>query len=451
MRIRKVCLLFLFIFLYSCDIEKPKYTLNVEDQNKQKTSKAKNIIIMIADGCGFNHIEAANYFQKGKLNSQSYENFPVYFPVSTSPALSGKFKSQKGLSWENGYNSGKTYSVEEFRMSGYTGSGAAATAIATGRKTYNSSIGMDVNFRPLKSILNRAEELGKSTAVVTSVQFSHATPASFVTNNVNRNNYEEISTAMINSDVDIIFGCGNPEFDSDGNKINPIEFKYVGGKELWNELKKDSHSRKLITSKNEFLSLIENPSSKKLLGVPKVAYTLQEDRGGEKLADAFVIPELENIPNLSELSLAALQCLNENEKGFFIMIEGGAVDWASHSNYSGRMIEELIDFNIAVDSVINWIESNSSWEETLLIITADHETGYLTGNGGFNSKVSSNGKNIMPDMKWNSTSHTNVLIPMFAKGIGSNLFDDYADEVDSLRGYFIQNSEIGQVMFRAFN
>lgn len=451
MRIQKVCLLLLFIFLYSCDIEKPKYTLNVENQSKQKTSKAKNIIIMIADGCGFNHIEAANYYQNGKLNSQSYENFPVYFPVSTSPALSGKFKSKSGLSWENGYNSGKTYSDEEFRMSGYTGSGAAATAIATGRKTYNSSIGMDVNFRPLKSILNRAKELGKSTAVVTSVQFSHATPASFVTNNVNRNNYEEISKTMINSDVDIIFGCGNPEFNSDGKKINPTEYKYVGGKNLWSKLKNNTQSRRLITSKKDFLNLIKEPSDMKLLGVPEVAYTLQEDRGGDKQADAFFVPNLENIPNLSELSLGALQCLNDNEDGFFIMIEGGAVDWASHSNYSGRMIEEIIDFNIAVDSVINWIESNSSWEETLLIITADHETGYLTGNSGFNSKVSSNGKKIMPDMKWNSTSHTNVLIPLFAKGKGSELFDDYADEVDSLRGYFIQNTEIGQVMFRVFN
>jgi alkaline phosphatase len=438
----------LIFFIISCDIEKPKYSLNVEKKNSQEASSVKNIILMIADGCGFNHIDAANYYQYNNLKSQSYENFPVYFPVNTSPALSGKFKSDNGLSWHNGYNSGKIYSEKDFRMLGYTGSGAAATAMATGRKTYNASIGMDVNFKPLKSILHRAKTLDKSTGVVTSVQFAHATPASFVVNNVHRNNYEEISLEMINSDIDLIFGCGNPEYDSEGNKIEPKEFKYVGGKKVWTDLKNKIHKRKLITEKSEFLDLIKKPKEALLLGVPKVHSTLQEDRGGDKYAETYTVPGIDGIPNLAEMSLAALQTLNLNNNGFFVMIEGGAVDWASHSNYSGRMIEELIDFNIAVDSVVNWVESNSNWEETLVIITADHETGYLTGNDSYNSRIKSNGLNNMPDMKWNSTGHTNVLIPLFAKGNGLNLFDDYADEVDSLRGYFIQNSEIGQVMFR---
>ena len=133
------------------------------------------------------------------------------------------------------------------------------------------------------------------------------------------------------------------------------------------------------------------------------------------------------------------------------MIEGGAVDWAAHSNYSGRMIEELNSFNITVENVVKWVEKNSNWEETLLIVTADHETGYLTGVDGFNSQIKSSGKGKLPKMKWNSNNHTNVLIPLYAKGSNSELFDDYADELDSLRGYFIQNSEIGQILFRIIN
>lgn len=405
---------------------------------------------MIADGCGFNHIDAANSFQNGKLNSQTYQKFPVYFPVSTSPALSGKFKSNNGLSWNNGYNSGLTYSDSSFRNIGATGSGSAAAAIATGRKTYNGSIGMDIDFKPLKSILHKAKELGKSTGVVTSVPFAHATPASFVVNNVNRSNYKKIATDMINSDVDIIFGCGNPDYNSDGEQENTKQYKYVGGKEVWSDLKSNKLKRRLITDREEFESLITNPSDKLLLGVPKVHTTLQAARSGNTGAGAFEVDLTKGIPSLIDMSLASLQCLNLNKKGFFVMIEGGAVDWAAHSNHSGRMIEELIEFNQTVDSVVNWVETNSNWDETLLIVTADHETGYLTGNAGFYSRIEPKSKGEMPDMIWNSSSHTNVLIPLFAKGNGSELFDDYADEVDSLRAYFIQNSEIGQVMFRVF-
>jgi len=438
----------IFFTLTSCEIEKPKYSLSVDNN---QPGKVKNIILMIADGCGFNHIDAVNSFQYGKLNSQKYQKFPIYFPVSTSPALSGKFKTSNGLSWDNGYNSGLTYSDSLHRSLGATGSGAAATAMATGRKTYNGSIGMDIDFKPMKSILKKAKELGKSTGVVTSVPFAHATPASFVVNNVNRNNYKNIASDMINSDVDIIFGCGNPEYDSDGKQENTKEYKYVGGQEMWTKLKSNRTKRKFITDKVEFSNLIASPVSESLLGVPKVHTTLQAARSGDVEAGAFEVELTDGIPSLIDMSLASLQCLNLNKNGFFVMIEGGAVDWAAHSNHSGRMIEELIEFNNTVDSIINWVETNSNWEETLLIITADHETGYLTGNAGFNSRIEPKGKGLMPDMIWNSGSHTNVLIPLFAKGNGSELFDDYADEVDSLRGYFIQNSEIGQVMFRVFN
>jgi alkaline phosphatase len=442
---KSISVLLLSALIFGCEIEKPKLSLNV----KTKEKKAKNIIIMIADGFGYNHLEATNYYSNGKLNTQIYESFPVVIPVCTSPALTGKFKSKDGLKWYNGYNSGLTYSDSLWRTVGSTGSGAAATAIATGRKTYNASIGMDIYFKPLKTIAEKAKELGKSAGLVTTVPFAHATPASFASHNVHRDNYEEIAREMIKSNIDIIFGCGHPEYDDDGNKTTSPNYQFVGGKKFWNNFNNgNNYGRKLITKLSEFERILMNPTEDKLLGLPLVHSTLQAGRSGDVNSIPYRIPFIKSVPSLKLLTKTALSSLSQNPKGFFLMIEGGAVDWASHSNHTGRMIEELIAFNEAVESVVNWVETNSNWDETLLIVTSDHETGYLTGVEGFNSKIKSNGKGKVPNMMWNSKNHTNVLIPLFAKGVGSQLFDDYADEIDSLRGYFIQNSEIGQVMFR---
>ncbi len=87
------------------------------------------------------------------------------------------------------------------------------------------------------------------------------------------------------------------------------------------------------------------------------------------------------------MTKAALNVLDDDPNGFFIMIEGGAVDWAAHANQSGRLIEEMNDFNKSIEAVIRWIDTNSNWNETLVIITADHETGHLTGPGSGSDKT----------------------------------------------------------------
>ncbi|MER3328137.1 MAG: alkaline phosphatase, partial [Candidatus Kapaibacterium sp.] len=298
--------------------------------------------------------------------------------------MSGKFNSETGLSWSNGYNSGLTYSDSLWRNLSPTGSGAAATAIASGRKTYNASIGMDIYFKPLKSIAEKAKELGKSAGLVTSVPFTHATPASFASHNVHRDNYEEIAREMIKSNIDVIFGCGHPEFDDNGNRIDSQDYKYVGGKEFWKSfISNKKYGRRLITKLSEFEKLLMNPTEDKLLGLPQVHTTLQAGREGDVNASPNKVPFNKSIPSLKLMTKTALSSLNQNPRGFFLMVEGGAVDWAAHTNHSGRMIEELNSFNKAVESVVKWVETNSNWDETLLIVTSDHETGYLTGVNGF--------------------------------------------------------------------
>ena len=111
---------------------------------------------------------------------------------------------------------------------------------------------------------------------------------------------------------------------------------------------------------------------------------------------------------------------------------------------STSKLDELVTFT-ALDSCY-WVEGNSSWSETLVIVTSDHETGYLTGSSGIYNEVVNNGKGVMPTMVWNSQSHTNQLVPIFAKGPGSDLFRKYAVGSDPVRGAYINNTDIPRVI-----
>jgi alkaline phosphatase len=112
------------------------------------------------------------------------------------------------------------------------------------------------------------------------------------------------------------------------------------------------------------------------------------------------------------------------------------------------MIEEQIDFNQAVEAVVYWVQQNSNWGETLVIVTGDHECGYLTGPGSNPTweLIVNNDEGSLPGMQWNSDNHTNSLIPFFAKGDASRCFKAHADEEDIVRGAYIDNTEIGQVI-----
>ena len=180
----------------------------------------------------------------------------------------------------------------------------------------------------------------------------------------------------------------------------------------------------LIQTRAEFQALASSrtPGSLRVLGVAQAYTTTQQARGGDGQAAPYVVPRNAEVPTLTEMSPAALNVLDDNPNGFFLMIEGGAVDWAAHANQAGRTIEEEIDFNQAVEAVVDWVETNSNWDETLLIVTGDHETGYLLGPGSgpgtppvFNPVVN-NGAGVVPGVQWGSGNHTNQLIPFFAKG-----------------------------------
>lgn len=423
-------------------------------QEVEPVPTVKNIILMIGDGMGYNHVEAASLYRFGRPGGQVYTGFPVALSMSTY-SVSGQ-----------GYDPQRAWSDFEYVKSGYTDSAAAATAMATGVKTTNWFIGIDPDKQPLKNVANASETAGKATGLVTSVPISHATPAGFSAHNENRYDFEGIASEMLNdSGLDVLMGVGHPDYDDDGvETVDPKEYRYVGGAELWLAIKGgkaggdcdgdgEPDPWKLVETREDILSLREGAAPKRVLALARVHRTFQQRRGtpdGNAADDLpYQVPLNKGIPTLAEMTSAALNVLDEDPDGFFLMIEGGAIDWAAEHNESGRLVEEQIDFDRAVEAVIEWVEQNSNWDETILIVTADHEAGYLLGPDSDPEwkPLVDNGKDKLPGMEWHSTSHTNSLVPLYAKGRSAVLLEKYADETDPVRGRYVDNTEIAKVIF----
>ncbi len=419
----------------------------VEAASTKALKSTKNVILMISDGWGYSQIAATDYYEDGKLGTQVYEKFPTRLGMSTY-MVPGEYDTEQA--WAD-FN---------YVKSGATDSAAAATAMSTGEKTYDGSIGMALDREPLKHAAEYAEEMGKATGVITSVEFSHATPAGFVAHNVSRNNYAEIANEMIyESATDVIMGCGAPDYDDNGKPASKTT-KYVGGATTWADITDDmevigassgsgTNDWTVIRDRAEFQAMAEGETVDRVLGIPYVYQTLQYNRSGDLNAAPYADALIETVPTLEEMTEAALNVLDNDEDGFFLMVEGGAVDWAGHGNSSGRMIEEQVDFNNSVEAVVEWVQENSNWGETLVIVTGDHECGYLTGaDGDFGDIKSAAGDDVLDGMYWNSGSHTNSIIPFFAKGDASRFFKWVADEQDLVRGRYLDNTELGNILIQ---
>lgn len=415
----------------------------------------QNVIILIADGCGYNHVDATSFYQYGQKGLQVYEGFPVILAMTTYDAA-GAY--DPNLAWED----------FDYVRDNPTGSASSATAMAAGIKTYSGSVGVDINDNPVPNVVERAEVLGKATGIVTSVPFSHGTPAGFVAHNVSRDNYRQIAAEMIyESAVDVIMGCGHPIYDNNGGRRKPVNITYLRETvymDLFNGLAGTDADGDgiedpwmLIQTLEEFQNLAVGPAPKRVFALPAVFETLQQERRGNDKADPYVVPLTSTVPTLEQMTHAALNVLDDDPDGFLVMIEGGAVDWAGHKNQSGRMIEEMIDFNKTIEAIVDWVEQNSSWQDTIVIVTADHETGYLLGPksgpqyGYVRNDIVNKGQGNLPGMEWHSPTHTNSLVPFFAKGYGAELFTDYIDGNDPVKGPYIDNADIGKVVFSLLN
>jgi alkaline phosphatase len=435
---------------------------------------AKNVILMLADGRGFNVLQVTEYYTGQKA---LYENFSVKYGMQTYSA---------GI--RNG-EPGEAYNPEamakDFRSSlkGATDSASAATAFFTGVKVYDHEINYTPGDLSLQTFFEKAAKAGKSIGAISSVHWTHATPAAVFAHNKSRVFYESIAMEAIygrnpntnnagydsdnyNGFLKVIMGPGNPFYDNDAQLRPTAEYKLIGGEAHWKDLANGVNGWTLVTTQAQFEDLASGSTPNKIFGIPQVHESLQYNRSGIGARNNKDLPYSRGrntgVPDLATMTKAALNVLDNNKNGFAVMIEGGAIDWANHSNQAGRMIEEQIDFNKAVEAVADYLNRNTNgnnWKNTLLIITSDHESGYLwgdgriegstffdvNGNGSFDhgidyAHVKNNGTGNLPGLWFHSGNHSNSLVPFFAEGAQSNFFKNCVVGVDrNLRAIYNLN------------
>ena len=441
----------------------------------------KNVFVMISDGASFGAWDAADLYRTGHTTASTYfgSEFKKYlmttFPLNLSKTPTGDNTPQVSYdpakAWDSTYIGGSHYfKGYEYLKKSATDSAAAATAMATGQKTYNNAINWgnvpkDVGAPITPNITELAKRCGKAVGTISSVEWSHATPAGFSNaKNISRNNYMAIANNMLSGKVmDVIMGAGHPQFNNDGVRqivnyndpaITDSKAKYVGGRDTWIQLNEGTHPEgwKLIQTKPEFEELangtsplLSNAANLRLVGTAEVAGTLQQSRSGYAPTDKVdEDPFNKNVPTLLTMTKGAVNALAAKsqattDKGFFLHIEGGAVDWAAHGNQTARLIEEQRDFNQTVDFVVSWIEANGGWDNNLLIITTDHGNSMPLGPNSdtqFMQRMTAADVAGVPTVKWHSTSHTNEVVALFARGAGAEKFDQLVDGQDSYFGIY---------------
>ena len=326
--------------------------------NQKTCQQPTNIILMIGDGMSTPQVYAAMLTSE---NPTSFERFPF-----------------TGLA--------KTYS----KSHKITDSAAGGTAIATGHKTNNGMIGMDSDSIPVPSVLEILSEKGMKTGVIATSYITHATPASFVAKNINRNNYEEIAMDFAKSDkVDLLIGGGRKHFNQRQDGVNLIEQMVSEG---W----------------NYYDTLINIKESDKTMILASEGHLPSYPSRGNFLPDATVL---------------ALEKLSGSENGFFLMIEGSQIDFAAHNCDSTYLVNELHDFDNTINKVLDFAEKDGN---TLVIVTADHETGGLT-------MIDTNGRYTETFFKFSTGSHSPLMVPVFAFGPGSENFTGIMENTDIVK------------------
>ncbi|MFX1357343.1 MAG: alkaline phosphatase [Promethearchaeota archaeon] len=363
--------------LFESPSSKPQITYNKDN---------KTIILMIGDGMDHEHLKLAKWVEIGKNNCFSFELVPIIDNVTT-------------------------YSADN----SVTDSAAAATAIATGYKTNNGYLSILPSLISVQTILEMAQEKGKSSGIVSTTEVTHATPAAFMTHVTSRSQTSEIARQIVEeSGVDIIMGGGKVYFNS--QQINQMQM----------------NGYQIVENKTGLQSI----SSGKLFGL---------------FADSHLPYEIDRdyslTPSLADMTDKAIELLSQDPDGFFLMVEGGKIDHAGHANNKVNVALETIEFYYAIERAITFVKNTKN---CLLIITADHETGGLLILGdNLNSTLPSQSntpeeneflrikrsENI--SVSWSTTSHTNADVPFYAYGL-----DD-----ESIKNFtVIDNTDIIKIM-----
>ncbi|REH86236.1 alkaline phosphatase [Staphylococcus felis] len=290
------------------------------------TENPKNIIFMVGDGMGPSFNTAFRYF-KDNPDTQEMEK------TAFDDYLVGTQRTNPHDSKDN-----------------VTDSAAGATAFSSGHKTYNGAIGVDENKKTVETVLERAKKMGKSTGLVTTSEVTDATPAAYASHIDSRDKKDEIAKQFFENriddqhTVDVILGGGAKYFGSANDNIDK-------------KFKKEGYD--VVSNKEE----LEQADGDKVLG-------LFADKNMPLQIDA---PD--DDPRLADMQSAALDRLSQNDKGFFLMVEGASIDKAAHANDVTGVMSEMGGFEKAFDDAISYAKEH---EDTLVVATADHSTGGLT-------------------------------------------------------------------------
>lgn len=428
---------------------------------------AKNVMLFISDGASWGTWDMASYWEYGAKGQQAYDDFDVKLGMTTEPASLTPQTYDPDTAWDTTATGDDDYFAGYKTIKqGYTDSAAAGTALAAGEKTYNGRIDYDTEDNPLPFVSQAMKEDGKAVGVLSSVPISHATPATFGAQNINRNNYLEIASQMINEGtIDVLMGGGNPLYDDNGDLRDTPRFNRISETD-WTTLNGTDAPMTLIQTKADFEALADGTLDidGRVIGMPQVGDTLQFNRDAAVVGTDATTPTgrayIDSVPTLETMTKGALNLLGDDEDGLFLMVEGGAVDWAAHANSTGGLIEEQVDFNKSVSAAVDWVEINSSWDETLMVVLTDHGNGMPMGPNSDTiafEAIQNNGAGNLPGVLWHYGTHTTENTLLWANGVGSELFYNYVDGVDGFLdtllgfndGRYISNDTVGVVLAQA--
>lgn len=292
--------------------------------------QAKYVFYFIGDGMGVNQVNGTEMYlaeQEGRIGVK-----PLLFTTFPAGTMATTFSATNSV----------------------TDSSAAGTALATGEKTYNGAVSMDDDKNVLSTVAERAKKAGRKVGIATSVSVDHATPAAFYAHQPNRSRYYEIALDLPKAGFDFYAGSGflKPTTTADKKEapnVFPIieEAGYTIARGLDEYKEKAADAKKMILIQKE---------------------------GAEPSCLPYAIDHEEGDLTLPEITESAVSFLSKgNKKGFFLMVEGGKIDWACHSNDPVTVFEEVIDLDNAVRVAYEFYKKHP--KETLIVITADHETG----------------------------------------------------------------------------
>ncbi|MFB6468128.1 alkaline phosphatase [Cytobacillus sp. Hz8] len=358
--------------------------------------KAKNVIVFVGDGMGASHREAIRLATVGLKGNLAMDDMTVSAQVHTSST------------------------------SGITDSAAAATAMASGIKTYNGAVGVDSNKKNVKTILEMADKAGKSTGLVTTSQITDATPAAFGAHVTDRSKQSDIAKQYLeNSKVDVLLGGGEDYWYPEGS---PGAYQDQPAKDP-SEKSKGTQGNLVEKAKKLGYTYVANEKelarakNSKLLGLfANEEMFEQREEGKGDLYDPVV--------SLPEMTKKAIDTLSSNKKGFFLMVEEEGTDEMSHENNAEKMIKSGQELDKSVAIAKDYAKKHP---DTLVLVVADHECGGLAIEDVSSSDESGDGiskedgpftiansKNQFT-IDWTTSEHGGVSVPLTATGPGSEL------------------------------